>query len=401
MAATGSFNQKVVPVLASRRVQAVTSARLSRDRAAEFGDPALQSISFSEELDLASLKKSLASLNSKLRQSQSHVLRAVQAKAAEFQEAARHTAELDQVISDLGADFSRYDWLPAAPDPPDGGAWTPVLALVPGAQAAAEARAARQAELAAVDAAIEVMQTVLDAEERSTRLEQLLAADQLLPAAQGLLDLHSCLASVAASEMVEKAVAKYGQLRRGLLAKVDVAFAERLRFEPQQVVVRSVSELWDCLGLLQLVQQKVRAVAEDLRPVLARLLGARRPQALFEQKDQTAVWRWAEAAEAKAAVDVPKVLEAVASLLEFVALHCAGTAEVSRAFGFSLYPQVARQLRKLDLCAAETAVEQFEKRLQLQGLIGDGESSLSRHVRAQIQASVLGFSTRCRACAAG
>ncbi|CAJ1349348.1 unnamed protein product [Effrenium voratum] len=186
--------------------------------------------------------------------------------------------------------------------------------------------------------------------------------------------------------MVEKAVAKYGQLRRGLLAKVDVAFAERLRFEPQQVVVRSVSELWDSLGLLQLVQQKVRAVAEDLRPVLARLLGARRPQALFEQKDQTAVWRWAEAAEAKAAVDVPKVLEAVASLLEFVALHCASTAEVSRAFGFSLYPQVARQLRKLDLCAAETAVEQFEKRLQLQGLIGEGESSLSRHVRAQIQA---------------
>lgn len=34
-------------------------------------------------------------------------------------------------------------------------------------------------------------------------------------------------------------------------------------------------------------------------------------QALFEQKDQTAVWRWAEAAEAKAAVDVPKVLEAL------------------------------------------------------------------------------------------
>eukprot|EP00435_Cladocopium_sp_Y103_P041429 s665_g11.t1 len=348
-----------------------------------------------DELDLNSVKKSLSLLSKDVEDSRSRVLRLVQSKSPEFQQAANQVTELQGLISSLDADLSSLDWLaPVASLPSD---TVPNLGYTPcHVQEASQKHAEAEAELHALDSSMEILSIMLQVEDLFQRFERISSAN-FVQAAELLIQISGLLQKVSAKkgseatepDIVWAAKERYRKQRLTLLDSVDSAFARDLRFTEGLVEVRpQLPQLWRCMELLQLQRKRIQAVAEEMLKQFQGILTVRATRLAAEdsagEAGGVATFRWLDGVS-KETVSVLHVME---GYINFMCQYGAGDeAEVYKALGFSLYPRLVKLLvGHLDFADQGPAVEDFERRLQQRGFISDAETSLSRLVHGQREA---------------
>ncbi|CAK8986079.1 unnamed protein product [Durusdinium trenchii] len=354
-----------------------------------------------EELDLNSVKKSLKVLNQEVETSRQEVLRALQSKSADIATASGQVTQLTELLDALTNELQDYQWLPAEPITGGGAGGAgggPTLQLRPyQVQAAAEAYATGEAQLRASEAAMEVLNVILQAEQLLSELQtsrSFMSSTELLLQVSGLLQSVSAPERMAMEpEMLWTAKERYRKQRLALLTSLDDAFSKHLHFTSGALQVRpaELPELWRCLGLLGVQRTRIEQLAEEVLKQLNGMVIARHLVLEITTAGHTTTFRW-RAARGSAVGDDTNTfppLAAVGKFLSFLGQSCTGEAEVYQVLGFSLYPRLVKLLsRHLEIQEAEAMG--FEKHLSSEGFISPKESSLSRWAQQRHQAQKQG-----------